>query len=81
MAGNLKEARLLACAGPAAPAQSVRALYLGSQKHKTGNLDLTSEVTLVGWEAAIWPSGSNNPLNLPNITQSHFISSGGCLQM
>lgn len=81
MVGNRKEAQLLARAGPAAPAQSVRVLYLDSQKHKTGNLDLTSEVTLLGWEVAIWPSRSNNPLNLPNITQLHFISFGGYLQM
>lgn len=36
----------------APPSEHAPALFLDPQKHKTGNLDLTPEVTSLRWEAA-----------------------------
>lgn len=75
MVENSKEAQM---AGQQDQLLQPKALILSSdsQKCKTGNLDLTSEVTLLLWEVVIWPSGNNNSLSLPNITELHLISFG-----
>lgn len=41
--------------GPASSAESFLVLYLDPQNHKTGNLDLTSEVILLYWGKRFGP--------------------------